>query len=276
MTMLEFTVANQKSRLKIIPYVGCKSGFAHIFDELIPPKYGSKIYDIFGGGGGFTFYACKRFGSENIVYNDHNPVIINLMKHLKDNPKELYCEYQRHYKRSDETYYLDMREKNLDKGVIGAGRFFYLSKNAFSGKIRFNSQNKFNTPMRKNSKCPQIDKDTILELSRIIKQLVIKNKDYTDYADIEKSFIYLDPPYMNNPNGHYNAIVSLDDFVKFVKKVQDKNKIMISEQNDRVQLKLSKQYRVFPITLRRSLQYNTQNNSKEIIAVNYKISNFNT
>ena len=109
MTMLEFTVANQKSRLKIIPYVGCKSGFAHIFDELIPPKYGSKIYDIFGGGGGFTFYACKRFGSENIVYNDHNPVIINLMKHLKDTSQRTIlrffylhkeCRKTKFYKRS--------------------------------------------------------------------------------------------------------------------------------------------------------------------------------
>ncbi len=38
-----FDVGKQhKAPLKIIPYVGCKSGFAHIFDSLIPDNYGEK------------------------------------------------------------------------------------------------------------------------------------------------------------------------------------------------------------------------------------------
>ena len=269
-----FDVGKQyKTPLKVIPYVGCKSGFAHIFDSLIPDSYGEKIYDVFGGGGGFTFYACDRFGSKNVVYNDHNPVIINFMKSLKKSPKELFEQYQRHYKKSGPEYYLAVREKDLEDGLAGAGRFFYLAKNAFSGKIRFNSKNKFNSPMRKNAKCPQIKNDTLTFLSNTIKYLKITARDFKSYADTNRGFLYLDPPYLNNTNGHYNAVVDTDDFVDFVKTTQRYNKIMISEQNRPDYLMLSSMYRVFQVRLNRSLQYFTQkDSSNEIIAVNYHVS----
>ena len=267
-----FTVHNKsKQRLKLIPYIGCKSGFAHIFDVLIPNNFGKKIYDVFGGGGGFTFYACNRFGSKNVMYNDHNPVLTNLMECLKKYPEELYAEYQEHYRKSSSEYYLHIRkQKGLDCDVKGAGRFFYLSKNAFSGKIRFNSKNEFNVPMRKNTPCPKIDIKDIVELSETIKYLTIKNKDFKEFQNVNNGLVYLDPPYMNNTNGHYNATVKLDDFIKFVKKVQNNNKVMISEQNTIKELGLlSESYKVFSITLQRSLQYITQSKSKEIIAINY-------
>ncbi len=266
----QFLVQNQRS-LKLIPYIGCKAGFAHIFDLLIPDNYGKKIYDIFGGGGGFTFYACNRFGSKNVIYNDHNPVITNLMSHLQSNPIELYKEYQRHYRKSSNDYYLKIRSMDITQGVQAAGRFFYLAKNAFSGKIRFNAKNQFNTPMRKNAKCPQVEQETLEDLAHTIRDLTIVNKDYADFDSIRDSFLYLDPPYMNNSNGHYNATVPLGDFISFVKYVETNNMIMISEQNNRKTLKLSSMYKIFPITLKRSLQYITQSNSNEIIAINYKV-----
>lgn len=263
-------MTNQKNSLKLIPYIGCKSGFSHIFDSLIPEKYGDKIYDIFGGGGGFTFYACDRFGSNNVVYNDHNPVIINLMNILKSEPEALYNEYQKHRISSSPEYYLKVRKMNLEYGLAGAGRFYYLAKNAFSGKIRFNSQNKFNSPMRKNSKCPKISLESLLSLSKMIKHLTITKRDFQDYKDVKNCFLYLDPPYMNNTNNHYNATIPLNDFVDFVKSVENTNAVMISEQNLE-QLSLSKLYTIHEITLNRSLQYFTQHNSKEIIAINYNV-----
>ena len=261
----------RKAPLKIIPYIGCKSGFAHIFDSLVPDDYGDRIYDVFGGGGGFAFYACDRFGSRNVVYNDHNPVITNFVKSLKKDPDGLYDQYQRHYKKSGSDYYLRVREQDLEDGVLGAGRFFYLAKNAFSGKIRFNSGNRFNSPMRKNARCPKIDMDAIRLLSNTIKHLRITKKDFEEFKDVRGSFVYLDPPYMNNTNGHYNATVGLSDFVGFVKEIQKSNKVMISEQNSPDDLMLAS-YNVFHVTLNRSLQYFTQKeSSREILAVNYDV-----
>lgn len=271
MTSQSFMVKNQRqtNKLKIIPYVGCKSGFSHIFDSLIPDNYGKKIYDLFGGGGGFTFYACKRFGSENVVYNDHNNVITNLITVLKKSPDDLFYEYQKHYKKSSPEYFLKIRNMSLD-GLNGAGRFLYLAKNAFSGKIRFNSKNKFNCPMRKNSKCPQIKIESLHYLSKLIKKLKITSYDFSHYKNINDSFIYLDPPYMKNTNGHYNAVVSLDSFTDMLDYIEKTNNIMISEQNTPEYLLLGSNYSVYHVTLNRSLQYFTQNNSKEIIAINYE------
>ena len=149
-------------------------------------------------------------------------------------------------------------------------RFYYLAKNAFSGKIRFNSQNQFNTPIRKNAKCPKINLESLLFLSKTIKHLTITERGFQEYKNIKNCFMYLDPPYMNNTNGHYNATVPLNDFVDFVKLVEQENAVMISEQNSPEQLGLSTQYTIFRITLNRSLQYFTQEKSREIIAINYK------
>ena len=268
----EFVVRNNRRALKIIPYIGCKSGFSHIFDSLIPDECaGGRIYDVFGGGGGFSFYACARFGSQNVVYNDHNPVITNLMEALKSDPGGLWTEYQAHRRRSSADYYLRVRKMDIGEGLAGAGRFFYLAKNAFSGKIRFNSKNEFNAPMRKRSACPDVSIDLLRSLSSTIKDLTITCKDFAEYGRTTGGFVYLDPPYMNNPNGHYNAIVQLGAFMSFVKGIEGSNRVMISEHNDPETLGLSGSYRVYRIRLGRSLQYFTQNDSNEIIAINYGI-----
>ena len=89
----------------------------------------------------------------------------------------------------------------------------------------------------------------------MIRDLTILNKDYTTLDDIRDSFLYLDPPYMNNSNGHYNAVVPLDDFISFVKNLENINNIMISEQNRPELLRLSDIYTIFPV------------NSKEITTI---------
>lgn len=267
---MEYIVKNNRSKLRLIPYVGNKSGFAHIFEDLIPESFSNlKFYDVFGGGGSFSFYIAQRFGSKNLIYNDNNPVVVNLIKVLKNNPKELISEYKKHQKKSSLEYYNGLRDENLEDMIIGAGKFFYLAKNAFSGKIRFNPKGKFNCPMRKNSNCPILDDEQILYVSSLIKNLKIYNKTFDFFDDVTQSFFYLDPPYLNNPNGHYNGLINPQQFISFVKKIENNNKVMISEQNNREELQLSEKYRIYPIFLNRSLQYFTQETSKEIIAVNY-------
>ncbi len=265
-----FEVSNGRNPYHLIPYIGNKSGFCHIFDVLIPDSIRNhRIYDIFGGGGSFSIYCSYRFGSKNVTYNDNNPVIANFIRCVRDDPSGLHRQYLMHKQKSGNEYYLDTRDKSLDVGLVGAGRFLYLAKNAFSGKIRFNRSNKFNTPMRKDSRCPDMDLEHLRRTSDIIKDMTITNESYEFYDDTRESFVYLDPPYMNNTNNHYNGVPETDKFIEFVKKIEWDNYIMISEQNDPSALKLSDDFRVYPILLKRSLQYNTQNSSQEIIAINY-------
>ena len=264
----EFFVKNKRTDLKIIPYIGCKAGFSDIFDKIIPDNLACHIYDVFGGGGAFSFYACNRFGSHRVTYNDNNPIVVNLIQHVQKSPQQLWELYNEHYNNSSYEYYYHVRELCLENGVQGAANFLYLAKNAFSGKIRFNSSNKFNTPIRKGSTCPKIHLGSLLSLSKIIQDLNIMNKDYKDFACLNNSFVYLDPPYFNNTNGHYNAVLDLGEFNQFLRTIELKNKVVLSEQNHPQIFDLPDSYTVRSITLMRSLQYITQNKSQEMVAFN--------
>ena len=265
----EFVVTNKRVNLKIIPYIGCKAGFTDIFDKIIPDNLAGRIYDIFGGGGAFSLYACNRFGSHRVTYNDNNPIVVNLIRHVQTSPLRLWELYTEHYNNSSTEYYYHVRTLCLQNGVEGAANFLYLAKNAFSGKIRFNSSNKFNSPIRKGGSCPKVHLDSLLNLSKTIQDLTIMNADYKAFACVGNSFLYLDPPYFNNTNGHYNGVLDLGEFNQFLRTVELKNKIVLSEQNHPNIFDLSESYTVRSITLRRSLQYFTQNKSKEMIAFNY-------
>ena len=265
-----FQVSNGRTSCHLIPYIGNKSGFSHIFDSLIPDSIqGKQIYDVFGGGASFSIYCSYRFGSKYVTYNDNNPTVANFISWVKKDPHGLAEQYETHKDKSGSQYYLDVRDMSLDDGLVGAGRFLYLAKNAFSGKIRFNGSNKFNSPMRKDSKCPNLNLEQLAKISTAIQDLMITNESFEHYEDVKDGFVYLDPPYLENTNNHYNGVPDTEDFIGFVKKIEAYNQVMISEQNSPYMLRLSASFRVYPILLKRSLQYITQNNSKEIVAINY-------
>ena len=266
----EFVVNNgKKNRLKLIPYVGCKAGFSDIFDRIVPSSFEGNIYDVFGGSGSFAFYASHRFGSHRVIYNDNNPIVVNLIKHVQTDPKTLWSLYDEHYRQSSTEHYYRVRTRDLEDGVGGAADFLYLAKNAFSGKIRFNSRNKFNSSIRKGSTCPRLNFDALMDLSRVIANLTITNRDYREFTTVQDSLLYLDPPYFNNTNGHYNGVLNLQEFKQFLRSVEDRNHLVLSEQNSPETFDLPNSYTVYPVLLSRSMQYFTQRQSREIIAVNF-------
>lgn len=268
----KYNVRNGRSKYHLIPYIGNKSRFSDIFDDLVPDDASAnRIVDVFGGSGAFATYCCFRFGSSNVVYNDNNPVLCNFIMAVRDDVDNLIIQYEKHRVKSSPEYYTKMRTESLTDGTAEAGRFMYLAKNAFSGKIRFNGKNKFNTPMRKGTKCPSIQREKIRAISHAIRHMEIKNKDFEEFSDIRQAFLYLDPPYMNNANGHYNGVIDTESFARFVRATTKHNRIMISEQNEPDSIGVPSSYTIHRVSLRRSLQYITQKNSEEIIAINYKV-----
>ncbi len=266
----QYEVRNGRNRCHLIPYIGNKSGFSDIFDELVPDDAGSgKIVDVFGGSGAFAIYCCFRFGSDRVVYNDNNPVLANFMTLVRDDVAGLIEEYERHRSMSSPDYFLRVRTESLTDGLRGAGRFLYLAKNAFSGKIRFNKKNKFNAPMRKSARCPSLSEERLRTISDAVRGMAITNKNFEEFQDIRDAFLYLDPPYMNNTNAHYNGVPATDSFARFVRATTLHNRVMISEQNEPDAIGIPESYRIYRIALRRSLQYVTQKDSAEIIAINY-------
>ena len=265
-----FRVHSGRNKYRLIPYAGNKAGFAHIFEKLMPPKVqDTQIIDVFGGGGAFTIYCCFEFGSKNVTYNDNNPTLTNFVTHVRDNPINLVQEYNKHRVQSSINHYMGVRDMPLDDGVVGAGRFLYLAKNAFSGKIRFNKSNKFNTPMRKGAQCPTIRMDHILQISNVIKRIKITDRSFEHFADTKNAFLYLDPPSMNGPSGNYKVPFT-ENFVEFVHQITPHNNIMISERNEPAKIGIPDVYSVYDVVLKRPRQYRTQANSKEVIAINYE------
>ena len=266
----QYEVRNGRNRCHLIPYIGNKSGFSDIFDELVPDDAGSgKIVDVFGGSGAFAIYCCFRFGSDRVVYNDNNPVLTNFVTLVRDDVAGLIEEYEGHRSMSSPDYFLKVRTESLTDGLRGAGRFLYLAKNAFSGKIRFNKKNKFNAPMRKSARCPSLSEERLRTISDAVRGMAITNKNFEEFQDVKRAFLYLDPPYMNNTNAHYNGVPATDSFARFVRAATLHNRVMISEQNEPDAIGIPESYRIYRIALRRSLQYVTQRGSAEIIAVNY-------
>ena len=266
----QYEVRNGRNRCHLIPYIGNKSGFSGIFDDLVPDGAGNgKIVDVFGGSGAFAIYCCFRFGSDHVVYNDNNPVLTNFMAFVRDDVAGLIKEYEEHKNVSSPDHFLRVRTESLTDGLRGAGRFLYLAKNAFSGKIRFNKKNKFNAPMRKGTKCPSLSEERFRDISDIVRKMAITNKNFEEFQDIRDAFLYLDPPYMNNTNAHYNGVPATENFARFVRSTTMHNRIMISEQNEPDTIGIPESYRIYRIMLRRSLQYVTQKGSAEIIAINY-------
>ena len=158
----------------------------------------------------------------------------------------MWKEYHIHRNQFSHEYYYDIRKQNLKNGVKGAGRFLFLAKNAFSGKIRFNRHGKFNSPIRLSTiKCPDLHQESIIKLSSIIKKLEITNLPYEKFSKVKNSFCYLDPPYLNNPNSHYGNEFGFEGFIEFLDEIQKDNHIMLSEQNSAVDLNLTNQYQVY-------------------------------
>ena len=268
----QYEVRNGRNQYHLIPYIGNKSGFSHIFDDLVPDDAAAgKIVDVFGGSGAFAIYCCFRFGSESVVYNDNNPVLANFVTFVRDDVRGLIREYNMHRARSSPDYFLKVRAEPLTGGLRGAGRFLYLAKNAFSGKIRFNKKNAFNAPMRKGSQCPALSEGRLCDISRHVRHMKITNEGFERFGGIRHAFLYLDPPYMNNTNAHYNQVPTTESFAGFVRAVSPHNRVMISEQNEPAEIGIPETYRVYRIALRRSLQYATQKDSAEIMAVNYDV-----
>ena len=267
---VSYDVRNGRNPYHLIPYIGNKSGFAHIFDELVPEDAGSAdIIDVFGGSGAFAIYCSFRFGSRHITYNDNNPVVTNFMKHVRDDPDGLMEQYEEHRNLSGGEYFLQVRNMDIRTGVEGAGRFLYLAKNAFSGKIRFNGSGRFNAPMRKGAGCPRLNKRRFLDISSSISHMRITTQPFQYWSGVKNAFLYLDPPYMNNTNTHYNMVPSTESFMQFVQEITPHNRVMISEQNEPADIGIPDCYAVYSVWLRRSLQYVTQKDSREIIAINY-------
>lgn len=104
-----------------------------------------------------------------------------------------------------EFYYAERKKFNENKTdrILKAAQMIFINKRCFNGLWRVNSKGEMNVPFGGERKEEIFEKDNILKISEKLKKVKIYNQDYKKtlkYAD-EKTFVYLDPPYLPIGNG---------------------------------------------------------------------------
>lgn len=191
----------QKS--KIAPFVKWAGGKRQLLThirERMPEKFNT-YYEPFVGGGAVLFDLLPH----NAVINDINKALINAYRQISTSPEE-FLEVVN--KLDDEMwndgkkYYYHIREKYNDKlmrqeyDVELAAMLVFINKHCYNGLYRVNAQGLFNVPYN-NSRRRSVDAESILEVSKYLKNVTILEGDFEDACHLAKEgdFVFLDSPY---------------------------------------------------------------------------------
>ena len=207
-----------KSPLK---WAGGKSKLMNKIEEVYSDdfRWGHEKYiyvEPFSGGGSSWLFVLQKYHPKRMIVNDINPNVINLWRCIQYSSKELCGELDSiisNYLNLDwdgrKEYFLNLRKSFNDKkdvlngsntDVRLAAEFLFLNKTCFNGLWRTNSKGEFNTPFGRPinlNKEPNIyDRDNIIKLSELIRDVEFKCGDYKDVIgeDITGDvLVYMDP-----------------------------------------------------------------------------------
>jgi len=224
------SLQDKKSSQFTKPFLKWAGGKTQIIQKIIS-KFPNKIKDYhepFVGAGSVMFALLSCIKSNKIkltgkiyVY-DINQALINLYKHIQNNPSELSEHLDSHIKIYDEciSSVINRKPANLQEGKSSKESYYYwirksynelphgniqksalfliLNKLCFRGLYR-EGPNGFNVPYGHYKKTPHIhNKKELQELSILMKDVQFQCLSYTEsIPKIKKdSFVYLDPPYV--------------------------------------------------------------------------------
>lgn len=190
-------------KTKIAPFVKWAGGKRQLLThirERMPEKFNT-YYEPFVGGGAVLFDLLP----DNSVINDINKALINAYRQIGTSPDEFLDVVN---KLDDEMwddgkkYYYHIREKYNDKlmrqeyDVELAAMLVFINKHCYNGLYRVNAQGLFNVPYN-NSRRGSVDAESILEVSKYLKNVTILEGDFEDACHLAKEgdFVFLDSPY---------------------------------------------------------------------------------
>lgn len=184
------------------------------------PKDCDTLIDLFVGGG--SIFINSNF--KNIVINDIITDLIDFYYQLKFKDWDYIIRNINLYKPNsqDQSKFLQLRDSyNKDKNCY---KFFCLCCSCTNNMMRFNKKFEFNQTFGKRT----INQNTITKLYdyynkiKTIESIKFFNKNFYDVPIFEKSFVYLDPPYLITQAGYnlywskqhenklYDYIIDLD------------------------------------------------------------------
>ncbi len=189
-------------------YTGGKYQLLPLLIQIFPKQINTFV-DLFAGG----FNVGVNVEAKKIICNDHINYLIEMYKYFQQtSEQELLNNINNRIKsfqltQENVTGYNDLREAyNNNKNSLD---LFLLTCYAFNHQIRFNNNQKFNSPFGKDrsSYNKRIEENLIL-FSRALKR---KNVHFTinDFMNVDidsldsNDFVYSDPPYLIS-TGSYN------------------------------------------------------------------------
>ena len=195
-----FPNAPKKFISPLLKWVGGKRALAPTLRKLMPPLSQINNYvEPFVGAGGMLLSVQPK----KAVINDLNGELINVYRVVRDTPKELLLELEKHVNSVEHFYKI----RDIDRSPLfaklsvieKAARIIYLNKTCFNGLYRVNSQGFFNVPYGYYKNPDYREYSKVCAISEYLNRndIMILNGNYCDtLSHIEKgTLVYLDPPY---------------------------------------------------------------------------------
>jgi len=287
--------------------MGGKSQVLHIFKDYFPDFANINGYiEPFLGGANVYFYVMENWKAKlegkPIYISDVNKELINCYRCVRNSVNKVIPLLEEHQKLNSEKHYYDVRneyppgDKMTD--VEKAAAFIYLSRAAFGGLWRVNSQGKMNAPFNKNPNINIMNRELGNELrnySVLLKQAEIKLSSFENILTINGGnlkgwFCYLDPPYFDIGNNAFTgyskdgySVANRLNLPKVFKELDKKGcKVMMSNSDASVIYRDFKDFNIHNITTNRTTgiqlssitkeKMGDAKKLKEVVVINYKIN----
>ena len=201
----------------LVRWVGGKNRLIPEIDKRIPKNINAQ-YDTyvepFVGGGSVMFHILNNYNFKKIYVNDKNKELINLYLAIKNFPQKMLDKIEKldlKYLSLDiskkkemyhliRNYYNRIKLKDEKINLEKANLLMFLMRMCFNGVYRVNKKGEFNTSIGSflTRSFRKITKEEIFAISEQLENVIFFSKDFSELEDLisDKTFFYLDPPYL--------------------------------------------------------------------------------
>ena len=201
----------------LVRWVGGKNRLIPEIEKRIPKDINVQ-YDTyvepFVGGGSVMFHILNNYNFKKIYVNDKNKELINLYLAIKNFPKKIFDKIEKldlKYLSLDvskkkemyhliRNYYNRIKLKDEKINLEKANLLMFLMRMCFNGVYRVNKKGEFNTSIGSflTRSFRKISKEEIFTISEQLENVIFFSKDFSELEDLisDKTFFYLDPPYL--------------------------------------------------------------------------------
>ena len=202
------------------PFMKWVGGKTQILDKVLSKFPQTRdigdYHEPFVGGGSVLLGVLSNQSIKitgKVYASDLNPHLINLYKKVQTDPEDLLKNFDKiveDYKKSPDKseFYYDIRKRFNQEHL--PEQFIFLNKAGFRGLYR-EGPNGFNVPFGHYKTPPTLDRDNLMKISALIKDVVFAVQDFKSSMGRFQigDFVYLDPPY---------APIDETSFVKYTEK----------------------------------------------------------